>query len=38
MVWPSVGSASGGREILDHIIALNDEHLRRVMRDYVSYH
>ena len=26
------------REILDHIIALNEEHLRRVMRDYVNYH
>jgi putative transposase len=26
------------REILDHVIALNEEHLRRVMRDYVSYH
>jgi hypothetical protein len=26
------------REILDHVIALNEEHLRRVMRDYVNYH
>ena len=26
------------REILDHIIALNEEHLRRVMREYVNYH
>jgi hypothetical protein len=29
---------SGRREKLDHIIALDEEHLRRVMRDYVSYH
>jgi hypothetical protein len=29
---------SGRREKLDHIIALHEEHLRCVMRDYVSYH
>jgi putative transposase len=26
------------REILDHIIALNEPHLRRLIRDYVDYH
>jgi hypothetical protein len=26
------------REILDHVIALNEEHLRRLLRDYVRYH
>ncbi len=26
------------REILDHIIALNEEHLRRLISDYVRYH
>ena len=26
------------RETLDHIIPLNEPHLRRIMRDYVSYH
>jgi putative transposase len=26
------------REILDHVIALNEQHLRRLVRDYVSYH
>jgi putative transposase len=26
------------REILDHIIALNEQHLRRLIRDYVNYH
>ena len=26
------------REILDHIIAVNEEHLRRLMREYVKYH
>jgi hypothetical protein len=30
--WPAAG------QILDHIIALNEEILHRVMRDYVSYH
>ena len=26
------------REILDHVIAWNEEHLRRILRDYVKYH
>jgi hypothetical protein len=26
------------RELLDHVIALNESHLRRLMREYVSYH
>jgi len=26
------------REILDHVIALNEQHLRRLIRDYVDYH
>jgi transposase InsO family protein len=26
------------REILDHVIALREKHLRRLIRDYVSYH
>ena len=26
------------REILDQVIALNEPHLRRLMRDYVNYH
>ncbi len=26
------------REILDHVIAINEQHLRRVIRDYVNYH
>jgi putative transposase len=26
------------REILDHVIALNEEHLRRLIRDYVRYY
>jgi putative transposase len=26
------------REILDHVIALNEPHLRRVIRDYVNYY
>jgi putative transposase len=26
------------RELLDHVIVLNEEHLRRLIRDYVRYH
>jgi len=26
------------REMLDHVIALNEQHLRRLMRDYINYH
>ena len=26
------------REILDHVIALNEEHLRRILGEYVRYH
>jgi len=26
------------REILDHVIALNEQHLRRLIHDYVNYH
>jgi hypothetical protein len=26
------------REMLDHVIALNEEHLRRMIRDYARYH
>ena len=26
------------REILDYVIALNEQHLRRLIRDYVNYH
>ena len=31
-----IGSCRG--ELLDHMIALNERHLRRLLRDYVSYH
>ena len=26
------------REILDHVIALNEEHLRRILADYTTYY
>ena len=26
------------REILDHVIVLNEQHLRRLIRDYVNYY
>jgi hypothetical protein len=29
---------SCGREILDHVITLDEEHLRRLIRDYIGYH
>lgn len=32
------GVGSCRREVLDHIIALNEQHLRRLLRDYVSYY
>jgi len=31
-----VGSAR--REILDHVIALNEDHIRRLLREYIAYH
>jgi putative transposase len=40
--WPNgvaerwIGSCR--REVLDHVIPLNERHLRRVLREYVSYH
>ena len=33
-----VGRNSCRREILDHVIALSEQHLRRIVRDYVTYH
>jgi putative transposase len=26
------------RELLDHVVVLNDRHLRRLLSDYVAYH
>ena len=26
------------RELLDHVIALNERHLKRLLSEYVSYH
>jgi putative transposase len=26
------------RDVLDHVIAFNEQHLRRLIRDYVNYH
>ncbi len=31
-----VGSCK--RELIDHVIVLNEEHLRRLLRDYVRYY
>ena len=30
--------ASCRREILDHVIALNEEHLSRILREYIRYY
>jgi hypothetical protein len=40
-VWPGVAERWVGscrREILDHVIALDEKHLHRLIRDYVNYH
>jgi hypothetical protein len=29
---------AAARELLDHVIAINESHLRRLIREYVSYH
>jgi hypothetical protein len=34
----ALGIGSCRREILDHIIAVSERHLRRLIRDYVAYH
>ena len=34
----ALGFGSCRREILDHVIALDERHLRRLVRDYVDYH
>jgi transposase InsO family protein len=26
------------RDLLDHVIALNERHLKRLLREYISYH
>ena len=37
MAWRNAGwEVAGARS--DHVIALNEEHLRRLIRDYVNYH
>ena len=47
--WPSIRSpwqngiaerwvGSCRRELLDHVIPLNEQHLRRLVRDYVAYY
>jgi len=38
MASPSVGWGSCRRELLDHVIALNERHLKRLLSEYVSYH
>src|ERR1700739_4273308 len=30
--------SAGRRELLDHVIALNERHLKRLLSEYVSYH
>jgi MoxR-like ATPase len=34
----NAGKEVARREILDHVIALNERHLRRLIRDYVNYY
>ena len=35
-IWTS--SEGAGQECLDHVIVLNDRHLRRVLREFVPYY
>ena len=37
MVSPSVWVGSCRRELLDHVIALNERHLKPLLFEYVSY-
>ena len=34
--WRLVGSVR--RELLDHVVVLNEDHLRRLLREYVDYY
>jgi hypothetical protein len=38
MVSPSIGWGGARGELLDHVIALNERHLKRLLAEYVSYH
>lgn len=39
MALRSAGWEVAGARLLDHVIALNEQHLRRLIRDYVNdYH
>jgi hypothetical protein len=38
MASRNAGLEVARRELLDHVIPLNEQHLRRLMRDYVSYY
>jgi hypothetical protein len=38
MVSPSAGWGAAASELLDHVIALNERHLKRLLSEYVSYH
>ena len=36
--WRSVGWEVAGGQLLDHVIVLNERHLKRLMAEYVSYY
>ena len=36
--WRSDGSKSCRRGLLDHVIAMNESHLKRLLREYVCYY
>ena len=36
--WPERWIGSCRREMLEHVITMNEEHLRRILHDYVTYH
>src|SRR5258707_11799894 len=38
MVWRSLWVESCRRDLLDHIIAVNERHLKRLLSEYVRYY
>ena len=37
-MWRSVGSKVADENLLDHVIAVNERHLKRLLSEYVRYY